>query len=107
MLRNLKSISKSTLAARDGGIGAVHDFRFNDEDLIVRHLVADTARWLPGRKVLPSPGASGLPAPMLKPGRSTWTGMRSAPAPIISPTLQSTGTARRNFTVIMAGPAAG
>ncbi len=42
--------------ARDGEIGEVVDFVIHDEDWTVRYLVADTRKWLPGRKVLLAPG---------------------------------------------------
>ena len=46
-----------TIGAVDGDIGSIHDLFFDDLDWTVRHLVADTGRWLPGRKVLISPMA--------------------------------------------------
>lgn len=55
MLRSYKSLQNLTLAARDGEIGATHDLLFDDQAWIVRYLVADTSRWLPGRKVLLAP----------------------------------------------------
>jgi hypothetical protein len=38
--------------ARDGDIGKVHDFLFDDAGWIIRYVVVDTGKWLPGRKVL-------------------------------------------------------
>lgn len=55
MLRNIDSISKCDLKANDGVIGKCKDFLFDDEQWTIRYMVADTARWLPGRKVLISP----------------------------------------------------
>ena len=55
MLRSLKSILGQPISARDGDIGNIHDFFFEDDSWIVRYLVVDTGRWLPGRKVLLSP----------------------------------------------------
>jgi hypothetical protein len=43
------------IGARDGDIGEVNDFIFDERAWTVRYLVADTSRWLPGRKVLISP----------------------------------------------------
>lgn len=43
------------IGARDGDIGEVSDFIFDDKAWTVRYLIADTSRWLPGRKVLISP----------------------------------------------------
>ncbi len=51
-LRQLMGFRGYTLQARDGEIGQCHDFLFDDRDWAIRYLVADTRRWLPGRKVL-------------------------------------------------------
>lgn len=55
MLRSLKSILGYELFAQDGPVGRCNDFLFDDEDWVVRYMVADTGKWLPGRKVLVSP----------------------------------------------------
>lgn len=55
MLRTIHSLTGYTLGARDGEIGSVEDFYFDDGAWTVRYLVADTGKWLPGRKVLISP----------------------------------------------------
>lgn len=55
MLRLIKPVAGYTLEAEDGPLGAVNDFLFDEEHWAVRYLVADTRRWLPGRKVLLSP----------------------------------------------------
>ena len=47
--------------ARDGEIGKVHSFLFDDDNWTIRYLVVDTGRWLPGRKVLIAPTALGRP----------------------------------------------
>jgi hypothetical protein len=52
MLRSTSSIQKHRIAARDGEMGRVRDFLVDDRTWNVRYLVADTGRWLPGRKVL-------------------------------------------------------
>jgi hypothetical protein len=55
MLRTMKDLKGFHIGARDGDIGEADDFIFDDEKWTVRYLVADTSRWLPGRKVLISP----------------------------------------------------
>lgn len=54
-LKSAKEIKGYGLGAEDGRIGECHDFLFNDGNWVVRYLVADTRKWLPGRKVLISP----------------------------------------------------
>ena len=56
MLRSLKVLRGYTISAKDGHMGHIHDFFFDDTLWIVRYGVVDTGRWLPGRKVLLSPG---------------------------------------------------
>ena len=55
MLRKMKNLKGLSIGARDGDIGEANDFIFDDKNWTVRYLVADTNRWLPGRKVLISP----------------------------------------------------
>jgi hypothetical protein len=55
MLRSMKDLTKYTFKAKDGDVGRVHDFYFDDSTWTVRYLVVDTGRWLPGRQVLLSP----------------------------------------------------
>jgi hypothetical protein len=57
MLRNLKEIMSYVLVTKDGKLDGCSDFLFDDRDWVVRYVVADTRRWLPGRKVLISPMA--------------------------------------------------
>lgn len=52
ILRSLKQLEGFSISAKDGHIGKVHDFFFDDQMWAVRYLVADTGHWLPGRKVL-------------------------------------------------------
>ena len=61
MLRSVKELFGYKIQARDGELGIVHDFFFDDEKWIIRYLVVDTGDWLPGRKVLVSPQALGIP----------------------------------------------
>ena len=55
MLRTMTPLKGFAIGARDGDIGEVSDFIFDDKAWTVRYLVADTSRWLPGRRVLISP----------------------------------------------------
>jgi hypothetical protein len=55
MLRNVSTILNFSLLAEDGEIGRCKDFLFDDEKWAIRYMVADTRKWLPGRKVLISP----------------------------------------------------
>ncbi len=57
MLRNAKTLEGFELRARDGKLGHVRDFYFDDERWTVRYLVVDTAGWLSGRRVLIAPAA--------------------------------------------------
>ncbi|MGA2867457.1 MAG: PRC-barrel domain-containing protein [Verrucomicrobiota bacterium] len=59
MLRSVKQLYGDKLGASDGEIGRVKDFYFEDQNWVVRYLVADTGSWLSGRKVLISPHALG------------------------------------------------
>jgi uncharacterized protein YrrD len=59
MLYNTKQLYNSKLIALDGDIGHVKDFYFDDENWVIRYLVADTGSWLMGRLVLLSPHAFG------------------------------------------------
>jgi hypothetical protein len=61
MLRSAKSLNGYLLATQDGEIGRCNDFLFDDEYWIIRYMVADTRKWLPGQKVLISPAALGSP----------------------------------------------
>jgi hypothetical protein len=61
MLRNISSIRNYDLMASDGTIGKCKDFLFDDGQWAIRYMVANTARWLPGRKVLISPLSLGAP----------------------------------------------
>ncbi len=57
MLRHAKQLEHYELRARDGKIGHVRDFLFDDRSWVVRYLVIDTGSWLNSRKVLVSPTA--------------------------------------------------
>jgi hypothetical protein len=55
MLRKASALNGFTIGATDGDIGQVVDLYFDDQSWTVRHLVADTGRWITGRQVLISP----------------------------------------------------
>jgi sporulation protein YlmC with PRC-barrel domain len=59
MKRSIKQIYGSKLGATDGDIGHVLDFYFDDQDWVIRYVVADTGHWLPGRQVLLTPHSLG------------------------------------------------
>jgi hypothetical protein len=61
MHRSLKELTGYTLEAEDGEIGCCDDFLLDDQSWAVRYMVADTRKWLPGRKVLISPISLGEP----------------------------------------------
>ena len=55
MLQNASAINGYAIAASDGRLGTVSDFLFDDGIWLVRWLVVDTGKWLPGRKVFCRP----------------------------------------------------
>lgn len=55
MLRSINEILGYTILATDGDIGRCHGFLFDDRTWIIRYMVAKTAKWLPGRKVIITP----------------------------------------------------
>ncbi|TWX51632.1 PRC-barrel domain-containing protein [Colwellia hornerae] len=56
MLRSLNEIIRFQLQGIDEEIGRCKDFLFDDQLWVVRYMVADTNKWLPGgRKILISP----------------------------------------------------
>ena len=57
MLYSVKDFKRFKLRARDGDLGKVSEFYFDDKFWAVRYLVADTGGWLSGRRVLLSPYA--------------------------------------------------
>lgn len=54
-LARAREIRGYALGALDGRIGECHDILFDDTSWVIRYIVADTRKWLPGRKVLISP----------------------------------------------------
>jgi sporulation protein YlmC with PRC-barrel domain len=61
MLRSVKEIKDFNLLTEDGEVGSCKDFLFDDRTWVVRYMVADTGKWLPGRKILISPASLGTP----------------------------------------------
>jgi hypothetical protein len=59
MLQSIEQLYGTKLGASDSEIGPVKDFYFEDQNWVVRYLVADTGPWLVGRKLLISPHAFG------------------------------------------------
>lgn len=54
-LRSGREVTGYRIAARDGDIGHIDDFLFDDRSWQIRYAVVDTRNWLPGRLVLVSP----------------------------------------------------
>lgn len=48
----MENFSRYTIEARNESAGKVKDFYFSEDEWKVRHVVVDTGKWLPGRKVL-------------------------------------------------------
>lgn len=57
MLRSIHDLHGFTIHAEDGEIGKMRDLYFDDGRWIVRYVVVDTGKWLPGRQVLISPAS--------------------------------------------------
>ena len=55
MLFSVRELKGFGIEARDGSIGSIDDMLFDDERWVIRYLVVDTGKWLPGRRVLISP----------------------------------------------------
>jgi sporulation protein YlmC with PRC-barrel domain len=55
MLCSIRELQGYGIEATDGPIGRVHEMLFHDDRWVIRYLVVDTGKWLPGRKVLVSP----------------------------------------------------
>jgi uncharacterized protein YrrD len=59
MLIKARALKDYKLHSRDGEIGRVKEFYFDDYHWTIRYLVVDTGNWLAGRQVLISPHALG------------------------------------------------
>jgi uncharacterized protein YrrD len=57
MLIKAKTLKGYKLNSKDGEVGKVKEFYFDDKHWTIRYLVADTGNWLTGNKVLISPYA--------------------------------------------------
>jgi sporulation protein YlmC with PRC-barrel domain len=55
MLFSISELQGFGIEATDGSIGRVDDLLFDDQRWVIRYLVIDTGKWLPGRRVLISP----------------------------------------------------
>jgi hypothetical protein len=55
-LRSTEEVTGYHIGARDGEIGHVHDFLFNDGDWSIRYVDVETRNWIPGKHVLVPPG---------------------------------------------------
>jgi hypothetical protein len=55
MLTNTTNLKGFTIRARDGDLGTVDQFYFDDETWAIRYLTVETGGWLGGREVLISP----------------------------------------------------
>src|SRR5579862_1293341 len=61
MQRSINKLIDSTISAKDGELGKVEEFYFDDKTWIIRYMVVKTGGWWDGRKVLISPAALGTP----------------------------------------------
>src|SRR3954447_16806107 len=59
MLRSVRKCKEYSLAARDGRIGHIREFYFDDTHWTIRYAVVQAGNWLTGRLVLLSPHALG------------------------------------------------
>ena len=57
MLNAVLSLKRFEIQAKDGSLGTVSDFLFDDSTWKIRWMVVDTGRWLNARKVLVHPSA--------------------------------------------------
>ena len=57
MLSKVGTLKSYKLDGRDGEVGKISEFFFDDRHWAIRYLVADTGNWLTGRQVLISPYA--------------------------------------------------
>jgi hypothetical protein len=55
MLTNTANLKGFAIRARDGELGTVDEFYFDDETWAIRYLTVETGGWLEGRQVLISP----------------------------------------------------
>jgi hypothetical protein len=58
-LKSAKDVAGYHIHARDGQIGHVEDFLFDDVTWAIRYLLVDTSNWIGGRAVLVPPSWAG------------------------------------------------
>lgn len=82
MLRSISKMTGTAIAAKDGEIGAIDDFYFDDTFWAIRYFIADTGNWLPGQKVLLAPEVFDAPNEFADniPAALTMDEIRSSPA---------------------------
>jgi hypothetical protein len=61
MLQSAQALRNYIIRAKDGDVGKIHEFYFDDKDWTIPYLVVDTGSWLLGRKIIISPDAFGQP----------------------------------------------
>jgi hypothetical protein len=83
MLRSVRKMKNLALGARDGRIGHVEEFYFDDTHWTIRYLVAQAGNWLTGRMVLLSPHILSTPDEKHKilPVSLTREQVRNSPSP--------------------------
>jgi hypothetical protein len=83
MLRSARKTKSHVLSAKDGRIGHVREFYFDDHHWTIRYLVAQAGNWLTGRMVLLSPHTLGRPDDAEKtiPVDLTREQIRNSPSP--------------------------
>ena len=57
MFQSIDDLRGFAIHATDGDIGRVRDLYFDDHRWTVRYIVVDVRHWLPGRRILLSPGS--------------------------------------------------
>ncbi|MFO8051648.1 MAG: hypothetical protein R6V01_08125 [Thermoplasmatota archaeon] len=67
MMRSVKDLEKNDIVTREGEMGKLMTFYFNERTNEVLYMVVDTRKWLPGKQVLVSPDK--VTKPIDDPGR--------------------------------------
>ncbi|MFC0557605.1 PRC-barrel domain containing protein [Halalkalibacter alkalisediminis] len=57
MLYKTNLVESCVVQATDGELGKIKDLYFDSDNWVIRYMVIDTQKWLPGRKVLVSPSS--------------------------------------------------
>ncbi len=66
MLRSTRDLEKHEVMTKDGKIGNLETFLFNERNFKVQYMEIDTRKWLPGKKVVISPDKAVIPPESLK-----------------------------------------